>query len=286
MNESYIPITSIGRGSQPVDEDGAQLAFVKMPSEMMTYAAPVLPEPEQIDGLEQGIGILQQIHQALLNYRAGDNAVVIELNTVDDRNRRFLNEAFGDGEVSVVYNGTVNIRVQESVLAGVWRVHYLDADGRIERDTIEISDVPAIVRNATFAEAKSELHFDDQALPPGLMNAVSLITEINEHSARCRPGKKEYVINLSLLPHTPEDLAFLGEVMGSGPVTILSRGYGNCRITSTATRNVWWVQYFNSQDTIILNTIEISYVPKVACAAQEDIDDSAERIGEILEIYR
>jgi rubredoxin len=59
---------------------------------------------------------------------------------------------------------------------------------------------------------------------------------------------------------------------------ILSRGYVNCRITSTATRNVWWVQYFNSQETLILNTIEISGVPEVACAAQEDIDDSAQRL--------
>jgi hydrogenase-1 operon protein HyaF len=68
-------------------------------------------------------------------------------------------------------------------------------------------------------------------------------------------------------------------------VVMLSRGYGNCRITSTLTRNVWWVQYFNSQDTLILNTIEISHVPDVACAAQEDIDDSAQRLHEILEVY-
>ena len=67
---------------------------------------------------------------------------------------------------------------------------------------------------------------------------------------------------------------------------ILSRGYGNCRISSTATRNVWWVQFFNSQETLILNTIEICEVPEVACAAQEDIDESAERLDEILAVYR
>jgi len=69
-------------------------------------------------------------------------------------------------------------------------------------------------------------------------------------------------------------------------VVILSRGYGNCRITSTATRHVWWVQYFNSQEILILNTLEISEVPAVACAAQEDIDDSAQRLLEILEVFR
>jgi hydrogenase-1 operon protein HyaF len=49
---------------------------------------------------------------------------------------------------------------------------------------------------------------------------------------------------------------------------------------------VWWVQYFNSQDMNILNTLEVVDVPAVACAAQEDINDSADRLSEILEIYQ
>ena len=82
-----------------------------------------------------------------------------------------------------------------------------------------------------------------------------------------------------------QDLAFLSDSLGIGPIVILSRGYGNCRISSTGTRNVWWVQYYNSQETLILNTLEISKVPEVACASQEDIEDSAERLDEILSIY-
>jgi hydrogenase-1 operon protein HyaF len=37
---------------------------------------------------------------------------------------------------------------------------------------------------------------------------------------------------------------------------------------------------------MILNTIEITAVPEVACASPEDIADSAGRLDEILEIYR
>lgn len=152
-------------------------------------------------------------------------------------------------------------------------------------DTIEIGEIPDMVKNGVFVQAKSKLNFDESGLPEGLMNATSLITEINDKAAKWKPGNQEHVINLSLLPHTPEDLSFLGELLGSGPAVILSRGYGNCRITSTAMKNVWWVQYFNSQDTMILNTIEVSDVPKVACASAEDITDSAQRMGEILGIY-
>jgi hydrogenase-1 operon protein HyaF len=75
-------------------------------------------------------------------------------------------------------------------------------------------------------------------------------------------------------------------VLGGGPVTILSRGYGNCRITATATTNVWRVKYFNARDAMILNTIEVVDVPAVALASQDDIDDSAERLDEILQVYR
>jgi hydrogenase-1 operon protein HyaF len=291
MTQTMIPIQAVdagavGPGSQPVEQEGGNLEFIKMPSEMMTYAVPVLPEVEDIEGLEQGINLLAALHQYLLDYKQGDAVQVLDLTHLDEKNRQFINEAFGDGEVSVLYHGSVKIDVQESVLAGLWRVHYRANNGDLIRDTIEIGEIPDIVQHAVFTQAKTELAFDEKQLPQGLMNATSLIAELNDKVAQWQPGKREHVINLSLLPHTPEDIVFLGELLGSGPVVILSRGYGNCRITSTTIQNVWWVQYYNSQDSIILNTIEVSDIPKVACASAEDIADSAQRMGEILDIYR
>jgi len=74
--------------------------------------------------------------------------------------------------------------------------------------------------------------------------------------------------------------------LGRGGITILSRGYGNCRIEATATPSVWRVRYYNSADTLILDTIEVSQVPEIACAAPEDIADSAARLADILEALR
>jgi hydrogenase-1 operon protein HyaF len=112
------------------------------------------------------------------------------------------------------------------------------------------------------------------------------VTEIADKLARWRPGAAEEVINLSLLPISDDDAGFLDAHLGIGPVAILSRGYGNCRITSTATRNAWWVRYYNSREILILNTLEITDIPSAACAAPQDLEDSAERLAEILEIYR
>ena len=49
---------------------------------------------------------------------------------------------------------------------------------------------------------------------------------------------------------------------------------------STALRDTWWVQYFNSMDRPILNTLEVVDVPEVALAAKEDWEDTLERLNE------
>ena len=113
-----------------------------------------------------------------------------------------------------------------------------------------------------------------------------MLVEVADKAARHQAGAAPHVVNLTLLPQTEDDLGFLDASLGKGRVTILSRGYGNCRITATAVRHVWWVQYFNSQDALVLNTIEVGDVPSVACAAPEDLADSALRLEEILEVYR
>jgi hydrogenase-1 operon protein HyaF len=274
-----------GPGSQPEEEDGMALDY-PMPSGMTTYSMPEIPEPDELAGVEEAIALLGRMQGELAGYRIGQPAVVLPLDGLDERNLDLINQIMGNGEVSMKYHGAVDARIQESVLAGVWRVQYLDADEQVQRDVIEIAGIPGLVREATFGDAAGEVAFSQADIPDTVYNAAPLLTEINDKLPEYRPDSVPHVINLSLLPHTSEDIDFLSAMLGSGPVVILSRGYGNCRITSTATRNVWWVQYFNSQETLILNTIEISAVPEVACAAQEDIDDSAQRLLEILGVYQ
>lgn len=69
------------------------------------------------------------------------------------------------------------------------------------------------------------------------------------------------------------------------PIDTLSRAYGKCQVSSTLLPDVWWVTYFNSMDTLILNTIEIVEVPKAIRAAPEDPGDSAKSLDDILMPY-
>ncbi len=279
MTSITLPI--FGQGSQPAEQDGSALEYLQMPQEMTTYAMPQISTDLNGLDLAQAKGILQQLQQNLSAFPSVSSP--IDLAQLDEGNRRFIDELLGEGEVSVICSG--NIRIQESVLAGVWRSQKLNGQRQIVDDALEVGIIPQLLSQSAFIGAAGQIDTYWTTLPPGVMNAPPLLAELNAKIADYRPGSEMHSINLSLLPQTEQDLAFLSQRLGNGSVTILSRGYGNCRITATGTQYVWWVQYFNSEDTLILNTLEVSDVPSVACASPEDIADSCGRLQEILKVY-
>lgn len=280
-----ITIVEIGPGTQRSELDDG-LEYMSMPKDMQTYHQPPLPEPEDAIGLDAGLGVLDAVLVALQDWRPARPATRIDLDGLDAANLDFVNQALGEGEVSVAFAGARPVDAQESVLAGVWRVRHLDERGTPIRDAIEVGDIPNLVRDQTFADADPRLETGYDGADPAIQNAPALLIELADKLADARPDEPTHAMNLSLLPLSDADLALLGERLGVGPVTILSRGYGNCRIGSTAKPNTWWIKYYNSQDALILNTIEVTAVPTVALAASEDIADSAERLDEILALYR
>ncbi len=283
MSNDFIIPGAVGPGSQPAGPEGEMLDYMEMPREMATFDLPVAPEPEDILGMEAGKARLNDLVAALTSYQVGAPARVLELGELPPEDLGLVNQILGEGEVSMVAGAS--IQVQEAVFAGVWRVLHFDKGGKVARDTIEVAAWPDAVRDQVFAGAAQTAALAEDPLPPSVFNAPSLLSEIADRGRAHRPGDPAHSINLSLLPHTQEDLQYLTAKLGVGGTIILSRGYGNCRVSSTRTRNVWWVQYYNAQDTIILNSIEIVDVPEVVCAAQEDFEDSAERLAEIMSLY-
>lgn len=280
MDKAHV--CGVGPGSQPVDDEGGNLEFMELPKEMVTYAAPILPEKEDASGLEPALALLGQLVDSLECWRADAPNPVHDLAGFNAANLAMIDQALGEGEVSIISGSTV--QAQESVLAGIWRVRTTGPDGRIARDQIEVGGFPAGILAEAFLNRPERT-----TVPPlneDVFNAPALLVEIDEHISACGPGVLPHVINLSLLPHTEGDLLWLIEALGEGQLIILSRGYGNCRVTTTGTRNVWWVRFYNSTDDLILNTIEITPLPEVVVAAPEDIKDSHERLVEILKVYQ
>lgn len=281
MKSFPIPVTAIGPGSQAEDES---LQYLSMPSDMAVFRRPLVPEAADFQALAQVRAFLSRLIAAMREQPFG--VPRFELGGLDPAAMELLNQTLGEGEVSIVVRAPRRLRIQETAFAGVWRVRELDDAGEIAADAIEVCPIPA----AVIASARV---FGETGLAPpaelaqetgtGLMNAPALLAEIVDHAARWRAGLPPHVINLTLLPVSPQDLDYLALALGVGPSTILSRGYGNCRIASTRLANVWRVQYFNSMDKLILDTIDVVDMPEVALAAPEDHEESIERLQEWLE---
>ena len=287
MGLKGIPIIGIGPGSQPPEEDGATLDYIDMPKGMNTYQQPMLPEPEEIRHLSDAMEIMDWVQASLQRYQPELDPIIADISALNTENRDLVNQILGEGEVGIKYSSNaLQAKMQESVLAGVWRTFYLDSHGQPVRDLLEIGDVPVLARLVGTPDRRVIMDLNRAEPPPEAMNALPILTEIQEQIANFKPNQLAHVINLTLLPLSREDTDFLNNTLGRGPVNMISRGYGDCRIASTAVPNVWWVRYYNSTGTLILNTLEVVDIPLVACAAQEDLQDSAQRLSVMLEPYR
>lgn len=281
MKPFPIPLVALGPGSQTEEET---LEYLSMPKDMDTYRAPMLPEPEEIAGRAAARDALCKV-LALLDLAADRQAGgQVSLSGLAAEDLALINQVMGEGEASAIVRdegANLEVRVQESVFAGVWRLMTI-RDGALIDDVIEVGPIPALLR--TVAEEDSESIYKPWRgpLPPNVQNAPMLVEEVRDQIARWQTGQAPHVINLTLLPVTPEDIGFLDHQLGTGRVLLLSRGYGNCRISNTLLPNCWRVVYYNSMDTVILNTVEVVDMPEVAMAAPEDLRDSHERLNDVL----
>lgn len=271
-----ISVVAMGPGSQ--GEEAPE--YMPMPR-METFSAPRLPD----DAAPETIGAVGALLHNFLS--AAETAGFATVSTLDLINifpavREVITQSLGFGEVSAFTTAPRHWRVQESAFAGLWRVLEMADDGRIVVDRLETGAIPAVLTDTMRQTATTDL--PAPPYPEGCMNAPALVEEIRQQAAAWQAGDAPHVINLTLLPVSDADLDTLYGWLGHREVSILSRGYGNCRITSTRLRNVWWVQYFNSMDTLILNSIEIVGMPEVALASAEDLSDSLERLREYLDM--
>ncbi len=283
MDIRQIPVRVIGPGSQPGEVDGEALSYIDMPGDMWRYSPPEMPAPDAVNGLAGARQAMAWLQNALNSYGDTRAPQLADLTALDAADRELVNQVLGEGEVAITYAGAVSARTQEAVLAGVWRTVYVDDDGRTVADVLEVADAPHIVKLA--ADDRREIDASPNAVPDGAMNALPILVELQSHCADFAATKAPHVINLTLLPLSDADVVFLDEQLGRGPIDTLSRAYGKCQVSSTQIANVWWVRFYNSMGTLILNTLEVIDVPAVICAAPEDLSDSAARLEGLLTPY-
>ena len=260
--------------------DDPECLYIPLPETMRTF------EPPQVGDWQQNPQVKQVLAQLVAGLTASDGGIEsanIDLSEYDSATRELLGQLLGEGEISILADRAVEyFTVKEAVFTGVWRIKRYE-NGTLNQDSLEAGPCPAIL--ADWLSAQNEYPNFPEVFPENLMNAPALVYELFTKSKNFKSGAEE-VINLTLLPLTPKDMAFLVACLGLAGLSILSKGYGDCRIRRTGLPNVWWVQYFNSPGQLILNTLEITALPTLVTATPEDLEDSAHRLADVLSNLR
>ena len=114
-----------------------------------------------------------------------------------------------------------------------------------------------------------------------LMNSIPILKEILQALKDLYEKGEEHIIYINKLPITPEDRELLLDVLGEGQVRISYK-------SKTQPAEWWetgiygvWVGIIKDRDgKPILETIEITFFPKLASAQKEDIKESIDYLEE------
>jgi len=118
--------------------------------------------------------------------------------------------------------------------------------------------------------------FPEIALSHG--NAVPLLHEIEVLLNDLLATGKSGSIDLRSLPMLPDDYEKLREALGDGEVSATIAAMGPTQVRETAVHGVWWVTHFNSDDTVIAEFIEVTYMPEILRTHPADARDGLDRL--------
>lgn len=155
------------------------------------------------------------------------------------------------------------LRIVETSLTGLWRVG---------EDRLELAAVPQAVLDAVAGLPAADTL--PESVEGGSMPLHAILHELRHHVSPRAPGAAPHVIALSHAPLTPADLELLDRCLGRGPVAMTVPGYGCCRIAATAFRDVWRVRYYNRDDTLLVDSLELGDVPQAIRATDEDLAET------------
>ncbi len=119
------------------------------------------------------------------------------------------------------------------------------------------------------------------------MNAIPILNEILEALKEFYESGREHIIYINKLPITPQDREVILDVLGEGSVKIsYSSKTQPAEWRETGIYGVWIGIIYDRDRKPVLETIEITDFPKLACAHKEDIKESIKVLEERLREVR
>jgi hydrogenase-1 operon protein HyaF len=119
-------------------------------------------------------------------------------------------------------------------------------------------------------------------LPLNHSNATPIMHEVLHALQRLAHDNESTTIDLRAIPFGPGDEEQLFNQLGVGEIQIELNSLGRSLISETAFSGVWLVDHRNADDQRIALQIEITPVPSILLAQQEDVLDAIDRLDDWL----
>jgi hydrogenase-1 operon protein HyaF len=117
-----------------------------------------------------------------------------------------------------------------------------------------------------------------------LMNAPALLYEILQALKDLYERGEEHIIYANKIPISDEDREALLDILGEGQVKIrLESNTQPVEWRETGISGVWIGVFYDRDNKPILETIEITYFPKLAMAQKEDVEEAIQKLKERIE---
>ena len=115
-------------------------------------------------------------------------------------------------------------------------------------------------------------------LPLNHSNATPIMHEILHAMHRLLTQHESTILDLRAIPFGPGDEEQLLSQLGTGEIRIELNALGRSLITETAYSGVWLVDHRNADDQRIALQVEITPVPAILMAQNEDLQDAVRRL--------
>jgi hydrogenase-1 operon protein HyaF len=106
----------------------------------------------------------------------------------------------------------------------------------------------------------------------------ALLGELAEHLTHFAETGRPYVIDLSSLPVSDQDLQDLEQQLGQGEVDATLTTIGESKVYETQYSGIWWIKHYSPEQKLMSQFIEINDVPEIIKCHTDDIRHSAEAL--------
>lgn len=113
-------------------------------------------------------------------------------------------------------------------------------------------------------------------------NARALLRELENHLQRLIETGESARIDLGSLPLNSADYELLELVLGHGEVIATVDSLGVSEISDTAIPGIWRIEYYNSEEALVAEFVEITRCPELLLTQPEEMKDGLSLLHEAI----